>query len=121
MEQAGIPHPSPPKGALVVGGLTAILASSCCLGPLVLVSLGISGAWIGNLTALEPFRPLFIGAALLALFLAWRRIFRRTGNCAPGGVCSIPRVRIAYELVFWAVAALVLVALVYPFVIRWFY
>ena len=37
------------SGALVVGGLAAILASACCLGPLVLVALGLSGAWIGTL------------------------------------------------------------------------
>jgi mercuric ion transport protein len=59
-------RPSPPaagRGALYVGGLAAILASTCCLGPLVLLMLGVSGAWIGNLTALEPYRPLFIVAA----------------------------------------------------------
>jgi mercuric ion transport protein len=42
------------RGALATGGLAAILASTCCLGPLVLVALGVSGAWIGNLTLLEP-------------------------------------------------------------------
>src|SRR3970282_2820415 len=51
------------RGALVAGGLAAILASACCLGPLVLITLGFSGAWIGNLTALEPYRPIFIGVA----------------------------------------------------------
>jgi hypothetical protein len=48
------------SGALLAGGLAAILASTCCLGPLVLVALGLSGAWIGNLTLLEPYRPFFI-------------------------------------------------------------
>ncbi|MBE0974886.1 mercuric transport protein, partial [Escherichia coli] len=48
------------RGALFAGGLAAILASTCCLGPLILVALGFSGAWIGNLTALEPYRPIFI-------------------------------------------------------------
>jgi mercuric ion transport protein len=62
------------KSTLLAGGLAAVLASTCCLGPLVLVTLDFSGAWIGNLTALEPYRPLFIGAALVALFFAWRRI-----------------------------------------------
>ena len=38
------------RGALFAGGLAAFLASTCCLGPLVLVALGFSGAWIGNLT-----------------------------------------------------------------------
>jgi mercuric ion transport protein len=62
-------------GALLVGGLAAVLASTCCLGPLVLVGLGLSGAWIGNLTLLEPYRPFFIAGALVALFFAGRRIF----------------------------------------------
>jgi MerT mercuric transport protein len=42
------------------GILGAIAASSCCIAPLVLFSLGISGAWIGNLTALAPYQPYFI-------------------------------------------------------------
>ena len=56
-------EPQNGRGALFAGGLAAILASTCCLGPLVLVALGFSGAWIGNLTILEPYRPIFIGAA----------------------------------------------------------
>jgi len=55
-------------GPLLAGGVAAILASTCCLGPLLLVTLGFSGAWIGNLTVLEPYRPIFIGVGLLALF-----------------------------------------------------
>ena len=109
------------RGALAAGGLAAILASTCCLGPLVLVSLGFSGAWIGNLTVLEPYRPLFIGAALVALFLAWRRIFRPAHACRPGEVCAVPRVRTAYKLIFWIVAALVVVALGFPYVLPFFY
>ena len=109
------------RGALAAGGLSAILASTCCLGPLVLVSLGFSGAWIGNLTVLEPYRPLFIGAALATLFLAWRRIFRPAHACRPGEVCAVPRVRTAYKLIFWIVAALVVVALGFPYVLPFFY
>jgi mercuric ion transport protein len=64
------------SGALLGGGLAAVLASTCCLGPLILVALGLSGAWIGNLTRLEPYRPFFIARALVALFFAGRHIFR---------------------------------------------
>ena len=105
----------------VTGGLAAILASACCLGPLVLVALGFSGAWIGNLTVLEPYRPIFIGAALVALFFAWRRIYRPTQACKPGEVCAIPQVRATYKLIFWVVAVLVLVALGFPYVMPFFY
>lgn len=106
---------------LAIGGLAAILASTCCLGPLVLVALGFSGAWISNLTALEPYRPLFISTALVAMFFAWRRIFRPVQECKPGEVCAIPRVRTTYKLIFWIVAMLVIVALGFPYVLPFFY
>jgi len=109
------------SGALLVGGVAAILASTCCLGPLVLVALGLSGAWIGNLTRLEPYRPFFIAGALVALFFAGRRIFRPAQACQPGEVCAVPRTRRVYKIIFWIVSALVLVALVYPYVAKFFY
>ncbi|MBK8064730.1 MAG: mercuric ion transporter MerT [Betaproteobacteria bacterium] len=109
------------RGALVTGGIAALLASTCCLGPLVLVALGVSGAWIVNLTALEPYRPLFLGAALVAMYFAWRRIFRPAQDCQPGEVCAVPQVRRAYRIVFWIVAAVVLVALAFPYVLPLFY
>src|SRR5260221_14704717 len=88
------------SGPLFVGGLAAILASTCCLGPLVLVALGLSGAWIGNLTLLEPYRPLFIGCALVALFFAGRRIFRPAQGCEPGELSAPPLTRVLYKIVF---------------------
>lgn len=116
-----MPEPTSGRGALVAGGLAALLASTCCLGPLVLVALGVSGAWIGNLTALEPYRPVFLGAALIAMFFAYRRIFRPAQDCKPGEVCAVPQVRRAYQVVFWIVAALVIVALAFPYVLPLFY
>ncbi|MDN4571688.1 mercuric ion transporter MerT [Pandoraea sp. XJJ-1] len=114
-------EPKDGRGALAAGGLAAVLASTCCLGPLVLVALGFSGAWIGNLTVLEPYRPIFIGAALVALFFAWRSIFPPVQTCKPGDMCAVPRVRTIYKLIFWIVAALVVVALAFPYVLPLFY
>ena len=108
-------------GALYTGGLAAILASTCCLGPLLLITLGFSGAWIGNLTALEPYRPVFIGGALVALLFAGRRVFRPAQACAPGEVCAIPQVRTTYKVIFWVVVAFLLIALGFPYVLPLFY
>jgi len=113
--------PQSGRGALYGSGLAAILASTCCLGPLLLVALGFSGAWIGNLTAMEPYRPIFVGAALVAMFFAWRRIYRPAQECKPGEVCAIPQVRSTYRAVFWIVGALVLIALAFPHVLPLFY
>jgi len=111
----------PGSGALFVGGLAAVLASTCCLGPLVLVVLGVSGAWIGNLTKLEPYRLYFVGGAVIALFFAWRRIFRPVEACEPGQVCAAPQIRRVYKILFGIVSLLVFVALVFPYLIRFFY
>lgn len=105
----------------MAGGLAAILASTCCLGPLVLLTLGISGAWIGNLTLLEPYRPIFIGGAVVALFFAYRRIWRAAAACAPGQACALPPVKRSYKTLFWIVVALVIVALGFPLIAPWFY
>jgi len=113
--------PAQGRGALLLGGLAAILASVCCLGPLVLITLGISGAWISHLTALEPYRPYFIVLALVALGVAYRRIFRPAADCQPGDVCAMPPVRTAYKMLFGIVAVLVFIALIFPFVAPLFY
>ena len=109
------------RGALLAGGFAAILASTCCLGPLVLLTLGVSGAWIGTLTVLQPYRPIFIVTALVALFVAYRSIFRPAVACEPDEVCAIAQVQTTYRALFGLVVLLVLVALSYPFVAPFFY
>ncbi|POA77491.1 mercuric ion transporter MerT [Pseudomonas sp. DP16D-R1] len=109
------------RNALFAGGFAAILASTCCLGPLVLITLGFSGAWISNLTVLEPYRPIFIVVSLVALLLAYRRIFRCSETCKPGEVCAISQVRTGYKYIFWVVMALVLIALAFPYLLSLFY
>ncbi|CAB4244448.1 Mercuric transport protein MerT [Methylacidimicrobium sp. AP8] len=105
-------------GALAAAGFAALLASGCCLGPLVLVALGFSSAWIGNLTALEPYRPIFIGVALVALFFAWRAIFGGAASCKAEEACAAPRAAKVYKILFWLVAALVMFALGFPYLLR---
>ena len=111
------------KATLIGGALAAFAASVCCLGPLVLVALGVSGAWISNLTVLEPYRPIFIGTALVFMGFAWRRIYRRpvAETCAPGQVCDLLQTNHVYRVMFWVVSALVLVALVFPYLLPLFY
>lgn len=109
------------RGALLTGGIAALLASACCLGPLLLLMLGISGAWIGNLTALEPYRPIFIAVAVAALYSAHRRIFRPAQACEPGAICAVPTVNRSYKILFWIVVGLLVVAFVFPWVAPLFY
>lgn len=108
-------------GALAAGGFFAVLASACCVAPLVLVSLGLGGAWIANFSLLEPYRPYFLGGALIALAFAWRRIYRPQAACAPGEVCALPRTRRLHRTLFWTVSVLVLAAFGFPYLAPLFY
>lgn len=109
------------SGSLIAGGIAALIASVCCLGPLVLVLLGVGGAWVANLTALEPYRPIFIGAALVFLALAFRRLYLVPAACAPGQNCAVPASRRRQRLMFWAAAVLVLALLAFPWYASIFY
>ena len=102
------------KGSLVAGVLAAIGASVCCVGPLVLLMLGIGGAWIAQLTALEPLRPWFIAGALVFMGLAFRRLYLQPQVCEPGAVCAEPIVLKRQRLIFWIVALLLLALLAVP-------
>ena len=109
------------KGSLVAGVLAAIGASICCVLPLVLLALGISGAWIGNLTALEPYRPIFIGLTLLFLGLAFRTLYLVPQVCAPGTPCADPTTSRRQRLIFWVVAVMLLGLLAVPSLAPLFY
>jgi mercuric ion transport protein len=109
------------KGLLVAGILAAVGASVCCVGPLVLLALGVSGAWIGSLTALEPYRPLFIGLTLLFLGLAFHRLYFARRACTAGSACANPRTPKHQRLAFWIVTVLVLGLISIPWLAPLFY
>ena len=77
---------------MVAGGLFgALAASSCCILRLVLFSLGISGAWIGNFTLLAPYQPYFIAATISFLSYGYWLVYRSsTRACSDAGACAGP-------------------------------
>ena len=110
-----------PHRSLVAGTAAALVASVCCVGPLVLLALGVGGAWVANMTALEPYRPIFVGVALVFLGLAFRKLYLVPAACAPGEKCSIPASRSRQRLVFWLVALPLLALLAFPWYASIFY
>jgi mercuric ion transport protein len=95
------------------GGLiAAMLASSCCIAPLLLVMLGVSGAWIGNLRALEAYQPVFVLITLGFLaFGFWQVYFKPKRDCVGDADCSRPLPNILVKAVLWLATALVALTL----------
>jgi mercuric ion transport protein len=104
--------PGQPSAAvpLAAGGLAGVLASLCCVGPLVLVLAGVGGAWASLLMTFEPYSVVFLAVAAVALAFAWRRIHRPATACAPGEACAAPAVRRGQKFAFWSVALLVVLS-----------
>jgi mercuric ion transport protein len=116
LEASEADHATPRRGRtlLAVGGmLGAVLASACCVLPLALVSLGVSGAWIGSLTLLEPYKP-YIAVVTLALIGGgfWSVYLRKPAVvCGPDGYCARPESTLITQAALWLATVLVLLAL----------
>lgn len=103
---------------LVGAVVAAVGASVCCLGPFLLLAMGIGGAWIGNLAAMEKYRPIWMAATLLFLGLAFARVYRKPKEdaCALGSSCP-PNAGRRNKVLLWIVTALVLGLLALPYAI----
>lgn len=107
--------------SVFTGAAAAIGASACCAGPLLLVMLGVGGAWASNLVALEPLRPLFMAVALAFFGLAFHRLYLAPAACAPGEACAVLAVRHRQRIMFWVVFATAAALMAFPLYAPLFY
>lgn len=111
-------HETPPTEAsswLGIGAvLAAIGASVCCVGPLLLISLGIGGAWISAFTSMETVRPYFIILTLIFIGLGYRKLFFVPDSCKEGEACAVPEVKHKQRMIFCSGSALILLLLGFP-------
>ncbi len=99
-------------GAGLAAGLTAIVASSCCVLPIVFVGLGLGSVAAFLIPALAALRPYLLAVAVLAVAVAWVVYARRRWTCttdAGSGITAPPRTPIWLMLA----SAIVLLALVW--------
>ncbi len=106
------------QGLLALGGMVGALGSaSCCIVPLALFSLGATGAWIGNLSALMPYQPVFLIATFGFLGVGFWRVYRRPqAACDDDGFCARPASSLLTTIGLWSATALVAAALAFPYV-----
>ena len=108
------------SGALIGGGLlAAFTASVCCVGPLILTILGVSGAAV-----LAKFDFLQIPMILIvtATFgYAGYSLFKKRNSCEPGSICANPtkyRMLVATYLVGLIIA---IAAITSPYWVVWIF
>jgi TusA-related sulfurtransferase len=77
--------------ALIAGSIiTAILASTCCLGPLLFLLFGVSAGSIGFLKVFAPYHDLFSLIAVSVIGYLWYHYFRviRKKIVCEGWICK---------------------------------
>ncbi len=108
-----------PVTTMISSVVAGIVASTCCLGPLILLTLGVSGSWIGNLSAMEPYRPIFMGITLIFLGLAFRKLYRVPQACAVDKPCARPDNLRKQRIILWLVSIFVLAVMSFPWYGLW--
>jgi mercuric ion transport protein len=103
---------------MAAGGiLGALAASSCCILPLLFLSVGISGAWMGNLTAMAPYQPFFTAITFGFLGYGYYLVyFKPRQACADGDVCGTPVSHRITKIALFAGTLLVLAATVAQYI-----
>ena len=85
-------RPAPETASIAAGAASALGASVCCVLPLVLVAIGVGGAWVAQLRSLERFYPVFVGLAIAAFAYAFYRLYLKPAPCAPDTACVSPKI-----------------------------
>ncbi|NOR19861.1 MAG: mercury transporter MerT [Xanthomonadales bacterium] len=113
MNRFSVSNHGPNSRATAAGGLIAsLLASSCCLGPLLLVSIGVSGAWIGNLAALEAYKSFFVLIGIVLLASGFWQVYIRPKRVFPDGEVCVPVLTdYMVKLALWIATILILLAI----------
>lgn len=107
--------PASENASILAGTVSALGASTCCLLPLALVSVGIGGAWVAQLRALERFYPVFVVLALGAFAFGFYRLYVRPAPCEAETACAAPAAQRRQRITFWTSLIFAKILILSPF------
>lgn len=104
---------------LLGAGIAAALGTTlCCVAPLILFFLGISGAWIGNLTAMEPYKPYFLIVAIVFVAAGFWKVYKKpkSQDCKAGTFCAMPSSDRINKIMLWVATSIIVLSIIYPYI-----
>ncbi len=122
---SGLPETGKPDrrgwSATGMSVLGALALTSCCILPLVLVSFGISGVFIGQMASLYQYKWITFTISIAFLAYAFFKAYRPIGDeeCADGS-CVRPLNRTLMRSILWVAALIMAVAIVFPYLAPYF-
>lgn len=110
---------SPRLSGLTVGGavLSGLLASACCLGPLLIAALGLGGAAL--LARLDAYRPIFTLATFGFLAIGFGAAYRRP-KLVEGDDCGCESAKASgrARVLLWVAAVVAIVLWAFPYILE---
>ncbi len=103
------------KGSMFAGIIAAIVGSLCCIGPLILITLGLGGAWIGTLTQFHAIHPYAAIVTTGFLGFAFWRLYIQPPGCQEKGTCHIEKSLKIQRIIFWVVVVVAILLLAFPY------
>lgn len=101
------------------GVIAGLLASLCCVGPLILTILGVSGA-----AALARFDVLRIPLIILIIGIfsfAGYTLYKKRKVCEPGSICADPKKYRQMVFAYWIGLGLSILGITSPYIIGWIF
>ena len=97
----------------VASVITAIGASLCCIGPVVLAVIGVGG--IGVFSAFEAYRPYLIGLTILILGSAFYLTYRKREVQCKDGTCKVESASVWNKIGIWSALLIAASAMAFPY------
>ena len=108
------------KKIIATGGLLgAIAASTCCVLPVILFALGISGAWISNLASLAVYKPFFIVLSLVFVGTGFWMVYFKPKVSIPNvqsASCYRPFSEKTIKIMLWFSVIIILIVFLIPYI-----
>jgi len=104
-------------GILIAGLIAAIVAAFCCLVPIIILSLGLSSAWVSTLAPLNAYRPLAIIITLVCIGFAYWKLYHSKSSCQEKTDCATTKARQRSKVLFWCVSIIAVLLLISPWFI----
>ncbi len=97
-----------------IGGIvTAIVASLCCIGPVLVALVGIGS--VGAFAIFETYRPYLIGATILLLGVGFYLVYMRREVRCEDGTCKIQDAGKWNKVSVWGATFLAAIAIAFPY------
>ncbi len=95
------------------GILTAILASLCCIGPLIVATVGFGS--IAAFTLFESYRPYFIAISVLLIGAAFILVYRKRSVHCDDGTCKVESASKWTKTAVWLAAFVMILTISFPY------